>query len=300
MKASPNIKSTSKRIQYVDTSLGYPIKTPIYYQLGEKNGKSIVYYYFNDKIASTRILDKMVKVKDFKPEYHGGQNLFNARYQREECLMNIIKSLFEHLEYNIILEPNLGNYTPDMRLSKNNLTYYIEIKAFHESYICGDPEICQSLRYYDQAKQQLEHAKVMLITSGDLIDLRDSFLNNPNQKPLEVVENFYKEKIIPKRKAITLDLLSSRDIYRQAAKRFKKKFSQNLSTIKVQFLKNSCVATFPECLTEEKNFEVLLIRAPIFRKILYKFKMFKEMNIFDTLRKEPLERLIMNAHLLKV
>ena len=68
----------------------------------------------------------------------------------------------------------------------------------------------------------------------------------------------------------------------------------------MQFLKNRHVAKFPKCLTEEKNFEVLLIRASIFRKILHKFKMFKEINKFDSLRKEPLERLIMNANLLKV
>jgi hypothetical protein len=299
MKTDPNFNATSKRIQYIDTSLGYPIKTPIYYQLGEKNGQRCVRYYLNNEFASMRIINKKIKVKPFKLENHDGQNLYNARYQREECLVNIIKNLFEHFEYDIIIEPSLGILNPDIRISKNNVIYYIEVKAFHESYICGDPEISQCLKYYDHARQ-LDHAKIILITSGDLINPQDSFLNYPNQEPLEIVEKFYKDRITSRRQANTLDLLSARDIYRQAKKKFKKKYSKNLSTIKVEFLKNRHVAHFPECLTEQKNFEVLLIRASIFRKILYKEKMFKEMNKFDSLRKEPLERLIMNANLLKV
>ncbi|MBA7557762.1 hypothetical protein ES705_50533 [subsurface metagenome] len=193
----------------------------------------------------------------------------------------------------------LGVYHPDIRISKDNFTCYIEVKAYHESYICGDPEISQCLRYYDQAKQ-LDQANVILITSGTLINPQDSYLNYPNQVPSEFVGRFYKNLIISKRQANTLDLLSARDIYRQAGRKFNKKFSKSLSNIKLQFLKNRHIAKFPKCLTDGKNFEVLLIRATIFRKILHKFKMFKEINKFDMLRKEPIERLIMNANLLKV
>ncbi len=298
-KKGPNFRPTSQRIQYIDNSFGYPIKTSIYYQLGEKNGKPIVCYYINDNFASMRTLDKEIDVKDFKLEDHGGQNLHKARYQREECLVNIIKTLFERFEYDITLEPKLGVFHPDIRINKDNFTCYIEIKAYHESYICGDPEISQCLRYYDQANQ-LDQAKVILITSGDLINPQDSFLNYPNQEPLEIVGKFYKKRIISRRQANTLDLFSSRDIYRNAIKKFKKKFSKDLSNIKVQFLKNRHVTKFPKCLNEERYFEVLLIRASIFRKILYKFKMLKEVKKFETLKKEPLERLIMNANLLKV
>jgi len=299
VKKGLSFRPTSRRIRYIDNSFGYPIKTSIYYQLGEKNGKPIVCYYIKDEFASMRTLEKKINVKDFKLENHGGQILHTARYQREECFVNLIKNLFERFEYDITLEPMLGVFHPDIRISKDNFACYIEVKAYHESYICGDPEISQCLRYYDQAKQ-LDQAKVILITSGDLINLRDSYLNYPNQKPSEIVGKFYKKLIISKRQANTLDLLSARDIYRQAGRKFNKKFSKSLSNIKLQFLKNRHVAKFPKCLTEEKNFEVLLIRASIFRKILHKFKMFKEINKFDTLRKEPLERLIMNANLLKV
>ena len=114
------------------------------------------------------------------------------------------------------------------------------------------------------------------------------------------MEEFYKKRIIPKSQASTLDLFSARDIYKRASKKFSTKFSEELMNIKVKFLTNRLNANFPECLIEKPKFEVLLIRASQFRNTLHKFELFKELDKFDTIRKVSLERLIMNANLLKI
>ncbi len=296
-KRRPKITPNSTRVQYVDTSLGYEYPTPIYYELIEKNGKYIVRYYSNDKFMSARVLKKKIDVKNFKPEDHGGQNLFTARYQREENLVNIISSLFKRFNFEVSLNPKLGVYKPDIKLKKDNKIIYVEVKAYHASYICGDPEICQCLRYYNQAKD-IDQAKVLLITSGELIVPKDSFLNNPIKNPIELVGDFYKKRVISRTQAKTLDLFSARDIYRQAKKKFEKKFDKDLLSINCVFLKNRHISKFPNCLIEDANFDVLLINATIFKKVLRNLRMYKELSKFKTLRQEPMERLIMNANLL--
>ena len=78
VKKGPSFRPTSRRIRYIDNSFGYPIKTSIYYQLGEKNGKPIVCYYIKDEFASMRTLDKKIKVKHFRLENYGGQTLHSV------------------------------------------------------------------------------------------------------------------------------------------------------------------------------------------------------------------------------
>jgi len=300
---------TSNNIQHVDMSLGYPIPTLISYQFGTLNGHHTIRFYFNGIEESTRISNRKISTAYLKLYKQGGQTLNSVRRQREKCLETIVEHYFKKFGMKVQKRPSLGNFTPDLLIKKGKFACYIELKAFHESYICGDPEITQAMKYFEYLKRSYnlnnrnsnsKIPKVLLITSGNLKSPEEVFLNNPNIDASQFVSNYYKQKILPRRMITTLDGLTARDIYRQALKKFRKNISYGLSPMKVVFLKEVDIINFPKSLFTGADFDVLLISSENFYQILRNGNMHSLANKFHLLRRKELEKLMINGRILKI
>ena len=192
-KEIKSFKSTSKLVSHVDYSLGYKFKTLISYEFGLLNGKHAVRFYIDGEIESIRTISKIHTGRNFKLYNSGGQTLHSVRRQREKCLEVIARAFFEKLGFKVKLKPRLGKFHPDILIKKEDLTCFIELKAYHGSYICGDREISQVMKYYREITKLAEKnkdfskMKVILITSGTSIDYQDSFLSHPNTDPIQYV-----------------------------------------------------------------------------------------------------------------
>lgn len=299
-------KSTSPRLRYIDYSLGYEFKTSIFYEFGQLKGKPAIRFYIDKQIESIRTVSKKITKRNFKMYKSGGQTLKSLRRQREKCLELIVRAYFEKLGFKVRLKPKLLNSNPDMLITKDNLTVYIELKAYHESYICGDAEISQVMKYYreiasmKQGKEDKTTTKVILITSGTVIDFQDSFLDHLNNDPRQYVESYYKQLTIPKSQVKSLDDSSRRDIYKQAARKFKKNYANGFPQMKVVFFENKYVQDFLSYLVSNKNYDVLVISSDNFYKLLRKAKLTRESHKFRLLNKKEMERLVINGKILKL
>ena len=301
---------TSDNIQHVETSLGYPIPTLISYQFGKVDGKHAIRFYINGIEEDTRILNRQISPAHFKLYRSGGQTLMSARRQREKCLETIVERYFINFGIKVKKQPLLGDFTPDVLIKKGNHACYIELKAFHESYICGDPEISQAMKYFEYIKQNhasqenkdlnSETQKVILITSGTLKPPEDLFFNNPKMDAYQFISNYYKQKVLPRKKIASLDGLSARDIYRQASKKFKRQLAQGFSPMRVVFFKEVNISYFPKYLFKVTNFDVLIMSSDNFYQILKNANMHSLANKFDLLRRKTLEQLIIDGKLLKI
>jgi translation initiation factor 1 (eIF-1/SUI1) len=255
-------------------------------------------------------LNQQISPAHFKLYRSGGQTLMSARRQREKCLETIVERYFNNFGIKVQKQPLLGDFTPDILIKKRNHSCYIELKAFHESYICGDPEISQAMKYFEYIKQNhasqenkdlnSETQKVILITSGTLKSPEDVFFNNPKMDTHQFISNYYKQKVLPRKRITTLDGLSARDIYRQASKKFKKQFANGFSPMRIIFLKEVDISYFPKYLFKVTNFDVLLISSDNFYQILKDANMDSLANKFDLLRRKTLEELIINGKILKI
>jgi hypothetical protein len=299
MSNKDNFNPTSKLIPYVDHSLTYKIKTPITYVFGDWKGRHAVRFYINGEVESTRFINKK-KSKHFKLFRAGGQTLRSVRRQREKCLELVVHSLFERYGFKVALSPKLNQYNPDMLIQKESLTCYIELKAFHSSYLCGDKEISQAMKYYREAVKTVSNPKVILITSGTLIDSQESFLSNPKCDPVQFVSSYYKKLIIPRSQVKNLDDSARRDIYKRAANNFSRNLGEGFPSMKVIFFQRKHIQKFPSCLFSDKAYNVLLIDSNSFLKILKKEKLHKEANKFHLLSEKEQERLIINGKILKM
>ena len=159
---------------------------------------------------------------------YGGQTLWSIRRQREKCLELIVKKYFESHGFKVNLKPKLNVYKPDMLIKKESLICYIELKAYYESYICGDAEISQVMKYFREAtysKKSLKlHSKpkFILITSGSLINFQDSFLTQSNCDPVRYVSLYYKKLLTPRSQIKKQDAFSRRDTITKLQKNLRK------------------------------------------------------------------------------
>lgn len=305
-KLKNEFNPTSNKKQYVDYSLGYKFKTLISYELGKVKGKPAIRFYIDGKIESVRGISKKITEKNFKMYKCGGQTLHSVRRQREKCLELIVRAYFEKHGFNVRLKPTLLNYHPDIMIKKDNLIIYIELKAYHESYICGDVEISQAMKYYREIAKIKNNnkgetnSKVILLTSGALIEYQNSFLGHPHNKPIQYVESYYKKLIIPRSQVKTLDEYSRRDIYKQAALKFKKNYGNGFPQVKVKFLNEIKRQQFPLCLFSNDTPDVLIIDPNNFYKLLRKDNLLKESYKLKLLKEKEMERLVINGKILKI
>ncbi len=297
--------ATSKLIQYNDYSLGYKVKTTISYEFGILKEKHAIRFYIDGDFESIRFINKKVTEENFKMYKSGGQTLWSIRRQREKCLELIVKKYFESYGFKVKLKPKLNIFKPDILIKKENLVCFIELKAYHESYICGDAEISQVMKYFREttnSKKSLKlHSKpkFILITSGSIINFQDSFLNQKNVDPVQYVSLYYKKLIIPRSKIKKQDDFSKRDIYNQASKKFKTNYSNGFPLINVRFLKMNQTQNFPSCLFSNKDYEVLLIGSHVFSNLLKHINLSREFHKFKLLKEKDIERLIINGKILK-
>ncbi|MFX0105218.1 MAG: hypothetical protein ACFE75_06985, partial [Candidatus Hodarchaeota archaeon] len=254
-----DFKATSKPIQYIDYSLGYPFKTRISYEFGLYKGKKAVCFFIDGNFESLRIIHRKNPKEQFKIYKFGGQTLHSSRRQREKCLELTTRALFEKYGFKVKLKPKLGPYHPDMLIKKDKLTIYVELKAYHESYLCGDSEIAQVMKYFREIKNLNSHSKIILITSGSLIDSQNSFLQNQKNDPIQYVNSYYKKLIIPRSQIKSIEDFSARDIYKQAAKKFKKNYGNGFPPMKVVFFNKNHIPNFPSCLFSKEKYDVLLL-----------------------------------------
>ncbi len=317
----PLFKATSKKRPYVDATYRGPKQTRIHYILGELNGKKAVQFFYKGKPHGFRYSQSKAPNPKFDIADYGGQSLNAAQYQREACLYTIVARLFKKHGFTVTEEPELmapskpdqapqAPQTPDVLATKGAETIYIELKAFHRNYITGDPEIAQCLKYFEKCEEvhQVECkdeknnkalAQVVLITSGNLLAKKDSFLGNPQKEPLEHVKNFYKQRTVPRSTLKTLDESSARDIYSHALKKFQRKYGKGFNPdIKIIFSNDGKIADVHDFLFSNKKFDVLLLSAEHFEEILLKEKMNFEKHKFELLRRTSLEKLILNAKIL--
>jgi len=299
MSPEKKFTSISKIFPYADYSLGYKVKTPISYEFGTLNGKRAVQSYINGEIESTRTINKRVSASRFRIYKVGGQTLHSARRQRENCLESIVRDLFTAYGFKVSMKPKLGIYHPDMLLKKDELTIYMELKAYHGSYICGDVEISQAMKYCREVKDLKLDAQVGLITSGSLILLEDSFLNNSNRDPIHYVSEFYNKLIIPHSQLRSLDDKSQRDIYSHAVNKFKKNFKDGFPMINVKFLSRKQVQSFPSCLSLTQKYDVILINYNRLMSLLKLAKLSRSVHKLKVLKEKALENLIINGRILK-
>ncbi len=296
----------SKPISYIDYSLGYRFKTLISYQFGYLNKKSAVKFYINGDFESIRPINKKNTDRHFKMHKCGGQTLKSVRRQREKCLELIVKNFFEKLGFKSKLKPKLGIYQPDMLIKKEELTCYIELKAYHNSYICGDTEISQIMKYYREIVKSIKtdkeqsNTKILLITSGSLIDYSESFLSHPNKDPVEHVTSYYKELIIPKSQMKTLEQYSSRDIYKNAAKKFIKNYRSGFPPMSPFFVNKENFSSFTSYLMSTQEYDLLAINSEVFYKLLKKENLMNEAHKFKLLKEKEMERLVIYGKILKI
>jgi len=292
-------KPTSKRFQYIDHSLGYKFKTSISYELGKINGRKAVRFYINNQVESTRFISKRINEHNFKLYKVGGQTLHSVRRQREKCLEFIVRDLFKTYGFEVSLKSELGNYYPDMLIKNDTVQIYFELKAYHESYLCGDTEISQVMKYWKEARILSLPSKVGLITSSSLLPSNESFLCNQSSDPVDYVASYYKKLIIPRSQLRSLDDFSRRDIYNHAAKKFKRNYKDGFPQVKAVYLTKNHLKHFPSCLSSIESYDMLLIDSAILSSLLKKEKLFTQASKLKSLREKAQERLIINGKILK-
>ena len=302
------IQTTSKILPYKDHCRSWH-KTRISYQFARMDGKKAMKYFIDKKYIDTK-LEEDKNNKDYFTFYpYGGQELPAAQFQREECLMNVCSNLFKKLGFTVQIEPNLDVLTPDMLVQKDDLNLYIELKAYTRDTIVGDPEITQTMKYFEMAQRlyQLEikkmerspNIKAILVTTGKLINFNQSVFSKTNAEMEAHVENFYNKFITPRRQAKTLDQLSSRSIYVQAVKKLIRNIKIGLTPMNTKFMYKKDISKVKDILFEPNEFEVIAFNADIFGQFLKKEGLNKEFKKFELIRDSSLEELIINRHLLE-
>ncbi len=244
----------------------------------------------------------------------GGQSPEQARFQREECLMEIVRSYFEKLGYTIEFEPRLDHNTPDVLVTKGKHLCYIELKAYFRKTIVGEPEVAQLLKYYSIAQNfseitekvaagEIYPPKFMLIHSGKLIPFSENSLFNGELKEIhskekmkKFIDKKYREHLKELGRPNNMESRDTRFIYYKAADKFKKYSVDFEQPPKVQQLNKP--KRLDRLIEAQNEFDIFLIPSRIFSQILFLANLRHERTKFTRLRNSWLERLILDkSHL---
>lgn len=301
---------TSKRFNFIDRYQKAYRNTGICYQFGRVNGKTAVQLFYNGELIATRFkTQKYRNNTNFDIEAYGGADMNSAQMQRERVLQTIVERYFESLGFKVEIEPKLDDFTPDVLVSKDNFKLYIELKAYHRNNICGDPEIVQTMKYFEKSHRMLEDAagdnpnviyRSCLFTSTDLIAKDDSYLSHPEKDPEKYVKTFYKPKILPRKYVNTMDKFTAKMMYIHAEKKFKRNAKIGLRQMKIVFPEDISDEEFPELFLNTEIYDVLLLDYNIIYQLLSKRGFKTEAHYLKLLRETKLEKLILNREILKL
>ncbi|MGV9174051.1 MAG: hypothetical protein ACOC44_15560 [Promethearchaeia archaeon] len=304
-----NFEPTSKKKKWIDYYQKAYQNTRIYYQHGRVNGRKAVRLFFDGEIIDTRYKTSKYRDCQFDIQAYGGQDMNAAQMQREECLQIIVRHLFEKLGFTIEIEPQLDRYTPDVLATKGDLQIYIELKAYHRHNIVGDPEITQTMKYFEMANRIHENGenhnskyppRAILFTTGDLIRKRDSYLSHPQKKPYRHVKRFYKKRIAPRKYVDSMDKFTSKMMYIHAHKKFKKNRKMGFRKMDVHFPEDLREQYFPDFILQPSKYDVLLLDAEILYGMLKREDLRQEAHYFRLIRQARLEKLVLNKNILEM
>ncbi|MBD3255428.1 MAG: hypothetical protein GF383_10060 [Candidatus Lokiarchaeota archaeon] len=310
MVKANNFTPTSQKLHYIDPYQTAYKNTRISYQFGRKDGKKAVRFFFKGKPVTTRVKIKKSQGSSFDIRAYGGQYIYSAQMQREECLQVIITRLFEKLGFNVEIEPKLEQFTPDVLIKKAPYRIYIELKAYHKHNLCGDPEIAQAMKYFEMASRIEEESKepasarmpprVILITSGTLIDKHESVFAHKSQNHLKFVKKFYKKFILPRRLVNSMDKFIGKMMYIHAHKKFKKNVKIGLRKMNIKFPEDYHNFNTKEYILDFSNYDLLILDAHLFYNLLNDENLKQEAHYFRLIRQTRLEKLIINPEILNL
>jgi len=324
---NPNIKKFKPASKKIRLKIDNKPKTPTIfsYQKGYIDNKLALRFLKKDKkreiVYETLISTANdswksksdVGIWDIIREF-GGQSPEQARFQREECLMEIVRSYFEKFGYSIEFEPRLNQNTPDILVTKGKHLCYIELKAYFRKTIVGEPEVAQLLKYYSIAQNfpeisekvavgEIYPPKFLLINSGSLIPFSENSIFNgelkdiqSKEKQIKFIDKKYQDYLKELGRPNNMESRDTRFIYYKAADKFKKYYVEFESPPKVRQLNKP--KRLDKLIEAQNKYDVILIPSRIFSQILFLANMRHERTKFTRLRNSWLERLILDkSHL---
>lgn len=314
MNKESEFKPTSKRFTFIDRYQKAYRNTLIQYQHGRVNGKKAMQLFYKGELIATRFKSGKARDTAFDIQAYGGQDIHKAQSQREECLQVIISRLFEKHGCKVEIEPKLGDFTPDMLITRGELEFFIELKAYHRENLCGDVEISQAMKYFEKASRLIEEhnekltkntaekpvPKTILITTADLIKERESYLGHPDETPRKYVKRFYKSYISPRKYVDTMDRFTAKMMYIHAAKKFVKNRKIGFRPMNVVFSHDFLLDEFPAFFFKPEEYDVLLMDAELTYNLLKREGLSTEAHYFKVLREAKLEKLVLNRKVLEI
>ncbi|MHA1150551.1 MAG: hypothetical protein ACTSR8_20215 [Promethearchaeota archaeon] len=311
MQNEKEFTPTSKRFHFIDRYQKAYKNTGISYQFGKLNGRKAVQLFYNGDLTATRFKTQKYRsnTKYFDIQAYGGQDMNSAQMQRERTLQVIVQRYFESLGFKVEIEPKLDDFTPDVLITKDNLRYYIELKAYHRHNICGDPEIAQTMKYFEKTHRLIEAAsennsnlinRSILFTSTDLIAKDDSCLSHPDKDPEKFVKNFYKPRVMHRKYVNTMDKFTAKMMYIHAEKKFKSNSKIGFRDMNVLFPEDVSDEDFPEIFFNTAKYDVLLLDYNLIYQLLTKGKFKTEAHYLKLLRETKLEKLVLNKEILEL
>ncbi|GAB4319012.1 MAG: hypothetical protein Kow0069_22370 [Promethearchaeota archaeon] len=320
---------------YGERGKNFDLLTTVTFQRGLLGGRPAVRFYWEGRTMATRASpdveawteppkrfrrDEKLKVEQFhkskraaKDKRHvawnspvfrqfGGKSLQEAQYLREDCLTEIVKRLLARRGFSCEEQPKLANKTPDLLACREGHPnpWYVEIKAYHEEVICGEPEIFQALEYAHLASESsgsgLRRARALLVTSGRLVDRRDAAFYKSN--PARVVKRRYGSALGRLGPQETLDARGAAGMYRGALAKAKKIDWELASRQRLYWLHDH--KRFFELLNDPGDFDALLVPAKGLERLLEAEGMKEELRAFRAVRRTPLERIMIDPDVLRV
>ncbi len=104
------------------------------------------------------------------------QSRVEAQQQREECITTVVVNLFDKLGYKCDVQPDFPNQlSPDVLAENGDQKVIIELKAYFKRMVCAEPEVAQSIKYAQTARDTkfASKVRVLLITSGNMIPMHE-------------------------------------------------------------------------------------------------------------------------------
>ncbi|MGV9199763.1 MAG: hypothetical protein ACOC4M_13215 [Promethearchaeia archaeon] len=295
--------------------------TNVFYQWGTVRGMKAKKYFIGDNPVGIRIQKPKLPKKPHKkieiniPLY---LDIGDAQKTREACLKGVVKHYFRRLGFSVYEEPRLQlSYTPDLFIKRDDVMALIELKAYHKNCICGDAEISQAVKYYETLMQLADKKygkgthpedfspKVLLITTGTLIDSENSFFPTDPADPVEFVEQFYHKQINAEKSFDTLDEWNANNIYKDAPEKFEKNLARGFrkvwirSSRKTDFTDEPISKELMEELLKDDSFDILLMGADLFQEMLDAPLTHLEDHYFRMIREMSLELLMLESDLLQ-
>lgn len=300
--------------------------TSIKYEKGYVGNKIAVRFYKKRKmikiiVSRTETSWKAMEGKNIWDviRHMGGQRPESAHQQREEALTKIVNRYFEHFGYKTEEQPKIKGNTPDILARKGKHVAYLELKAYFGKTLTAEAEIAQLLKYYalaqDDKKTQkkiknneIYPPKFFLITTGKMLPPNKNALLNGDLKNIPLAErtDYIKSKYRKYLRSLhlgrSLEARDTRSILYYAHYKFDKylmeEYWDNPSVVQIDEQRHLNKLIEGKIKFDGKMYEVFLVPAPIFDRLLGNIGLKREREIFNRIRATWMERLIMNRAIL--